>query len=44
MGLLGPIILRVTKLMQDVWKCKLQWKESVSQSILSVVGWNSRIN
>mgnify|MGYP002717571259 CR=1 FL=1 len=32
-GLLGPIILHVKGLMQDIWRCGLQWDESVPQSI-----------
>ncbi|XP_018378079.1 PREDICTED: uncharacterized protein LOC108770842 [Trachymyrmex cornetzi] len=33
LGLLGPIISYVKKLMQDVWRCGLQWDESVPQNI-----------
>ncbi|XP_018312448.1 uncharacterized protein, partial [Mycetomoellerius zeteki] len=33
LGLLGPIISYMKKLMQDVWRCNLQWDESVPQSI-----------
>ncbi|XP_018405306.1 PREDICTED: uncharacterized protein LOC108781739 [Cyphomyrmex costatus] len=33
LGLLGPIILYAKKLMQDVWKCELQWDESVPQCL-----------
>ncbi|XP_018406526.1 PREDICTED: uncharacterized protein LOC108782694, partial [Cyphomyrmex costatus] len=33
LGLLGPIVLYAKKLMQDVWRCKLQWDESVPQSV-----------
>ncbi|XP_011859379.1 PREDICTED: uncharacterized protein LOC105556878 [Vollenhovia emeryi] len=32
-GLLGPIILYAKKLMQDIWRCDLQWDESVPQDI-----------
>ncbi|XP_018360522.1 PREDICTED: uncharacterized protein LOC108759538 [Trachymyrmex cornetzi] len=32
-GLLGPIVLCAKKIMQDVWRCKLQWDESVPQSV-----------
>lgn len=30
---LGPIVLYAKRLMQDVWRCKLQWDESVPQSV-----------
>ncbi|XP_071576788.1 uncharacterized protein [Temnothorax nylanderi] len=33
LGLLGPIVLYAKKLMQDVWRCTLQWDESVPQQI-----------
>ncbi|XP_039303445.1 uncharacterized protein LOC113004455 [Solenopsis invicta] len=33
LGLLGPVVLYAKKLMQDVWKCKLDWDESVPQSV-----------
>ncbi|XP_039304380.1 uncharacterized protein LOC120357605 [Solenopsis invicta] len=33
LGLLGPVILYAKKLMQDVWRCKLHWDESVPQNI-----------
>ncbi|XP_011691571.1 PREDICTED: uncharacterized protein LOC105452295 [Wasmannia auropunctata] len=33
LGLLGPIVLYAKKIMQDVWRCKLQWDESVPQSL-----------
>ncbi|XP_039315361.1 uncharacterized protein LOC105205344 [Solenopsis invicta] len=33
MGLLGPVVLYAKKLMQDVWKRKLQWDESVPQDL-----------
>ncbi|XP_067208500.1 uncharacterized protein [Linepithema humile] len=33
LGLLGPVILYVKKLMQDVWRCGLHWDESVPQNI-----------
>ena len=33
LGLLGPVILYAKKLMQDVWRCGLQWDESVPQHI-----------
>ncbi|XP_039311874.1 uncharacterized protein LOC105204988 [Solenopsis invicta] len=33
LGLLGPIILYIKKIMQDVWRCGLQWDESVPQNI-----------
>jgi len=35
LGLLGPVVLYAKKLMQDVWRCKLQWDESVPQGIYS---------
>lgn len=35
LGLLGPITLYAKKLMQDVWKCQLDWDESVPQNIYS---------
>ncbi|XP_039303553.1 uncharacterized protein LOC120357421 [Solenopsis invicta] len=33
LGLLGPVILYAKKIMQDVWRCKLHWDESVPQNI-----------
>lgn len=33
LGLLGPVVLYAKKLMQDVWRCGVQWDESVPQSI-----------
>ena len=32
MDLLGPVILCAKKLMQDIWRCGLQWDEFMSQS------------
>lgn len=33
LGLLGPIILHAKKIMQEVWKCKVDWDESVPMQI-----------
>ncbi|XP_025997421.1 uncharacterized protein LOC113005763 [Solenopsis invicta] len=33
LGLLGPVILYIKKIMQHVWRCGLQWDESVPQNI-----------
>ncbi|XP_018393398.1 PREDICTED: uncharacterized protein LOC108772376 [Cyphomyrmex costatus] len=33
LGLLGPVIMYVKKLIQDLWRSGLQWDESVPQSI-----------
>ncbi|XP_018301866.1 uncharacterized protein [Mycetomoellerius zeteki] len=33
LGLLGPIVFYAKKLMQDVWRCQLDWDESVPQNI-----------
>ncbi|XP_011174666.2 uncharacterized protein LOC105206911 [Solenopsis invicta] len=35
LGLLGPVILYIKKIMQDVWRCGLHWDESVPQTIHS---------
>jgi len=35
LGLLGPVGLHAKKIMQDVWRCKLLWDESVPQGIYS---------
>ncbi|XP_011700862.1 PREDICTED: uncharacterized protein LOC105457721 [Wasmannia auropunctata] len=33
LGLLGPLVLHAKKIMQDVWRCRLDWDESVPQNI-----------
>lgn len=33
LGLLGPVILYAKRIMQNVWRCGLQWDESVPQSL-----------
>ncbi|XP_018359711.1 PREDICTED: uncharacterized protein LOC108758964 [Trachymyrmex cornetzi] len=33
LGLLGPIIMYAKKTMQNVWRCQLDWDESVPQNI-----------
>ncbi|XP_018368770.1 PREDICTED: uncharacterized protein LOC108764843, partial [Trachymyrmex cornetzi] len=33
LGLLGPVVFYAKKLMQDVWRCQLDWDESVPQSV-----------
>ncbi|XP_070170934.1 uncharacterized protein [Polyergus mexicanus] len=33
LGILGPIILHAKKLMQNLWRCKLDWDESIPPSI-----------
>ncbi|XP_018377310.1 PREDICTED: uncharacterized protein LOC108770304 [Trachymyrmex cornetzi] len=38
LGIIGPVILYAKKLMQDLWRCKLHWDESILPSIHSA--WN----
>lgn len=33
LGLLGPVILYAKKLMQNVWRCGVDWDESIPQSL-----------
>lgn len=33
LGSIGPVVFYAKKLMQDVWRCGVQWDESVPQSI-----------
>lgn len=33
LGILGPSVLYAKKLMQDLWRCKLEWDESIPPSI-----------
>ncbi|XP_018403789.1 PREDICTED: uncharacterized protein LOC108780532 [Cyphomyrmex costatus] len=33
LGILGPVILYAKKLMQDLWRCKVDWDESIPASI-----------
>ncbi|XP_018376357.1 PREDICTED: uncharacterized protein LOC108769714 [Trachymyrmex cornetzi] len=33
LGILGPVILYAKKLMQDLWRCKVKWDESIPTSI-----------
>ena len=33
LGLLGPVVFYAKRLMQEVWRCNLQWDESVPQTI-----------
>lgn len=33
LGLMGPVIFYAKRLMQDIWRCNLQWDESVPQGI-----------
>ncbi|XP_076660598.1 uncharacterized protein LOC143363956 [Halictus rubicundus] len=35
LGLLGPVIVKAKMIMQDLWKAKLDWDESVPQHIYS---------
>jgi len=35
LGLLGPIILYAKILIQEIWRCKIDWDESVPQSVYS---------
>ncbi|XP_029172074.1 uncharacterized protein LOC114941308 [Nylanderia fulva] len=33
LGLLGPVILYAKQLLQDLWRCRIHWDESVPQNI-----------
>ncbi|XP_018401191.1 PREDICTED: uncharacterized protein LOC108778481 [Cyphomyrmex costatus] len=33
LGLVGPVVFYAKRLMQDVWRCNVQWDESVPQEI-----------
>jgi len=35
LGLMGPVVFYAKRLMQDVWRCKLHWDESVPQNIFT---------